>query len=466
MEGLDAFRRGLARHHPAPGALGALALQVAQQLAAGGVEAVGVIQEPQAGLEARSSKLAHGGVQTHTLRGAFEGRRGRHVQLGQELHQHGGQAVAHLGGRAGEGLQPGAQGLVGRGVRAETLGVKDRLAVQLRLGARLGEQAALALAGAACEPERDGREVRRDGLQGRLGLLAADDRGAQQADGHGALGLQAERIEQVAGGAETLGGVFGEQLGDGRVELARDLGGMLAQAVGLRLEVCPQEHHRPGGARLEGRTAGHHMEDHGAEAVEVGAAVDGGLFDRFGSQVEQRAANRAARAAGAGQQAQIHQLGDAVLAQADVLGLEVAVDVAAAMQVGQGGGDAGQPVAHLRFAEGLLLFVEVVARHDLHGHVGRAVFQLAVIMGRDQVRVAQRRHRPELLLEQEAAFLEVRVAHGGQASRREGLQCHVLAALAIEHEMHGAHASLAQEAAVLVTGRQLLHGGGWFLYVT
>ncbi len=90
------------------------------------------------------------------------------------------------------------------------------------------------------------------------------------------------------------------------------------------------------------RLAGEHFVENGAETPEVRAEIDGLAGSLFGGHVERRAAGRAidgdGSGAGAGE-AEIDDAGDAVLGHDDVAGLDIAVEDAVFMGLGETGGD-------------------------------------------------------------------------------------------------------------------------------
>ena len=184
--------------------------------------------------------------------------------------------------------------------------------------------------------------------------------------------------EEGVGGLVAGGGVLGEEAVDDVAERRGDIGGDFAERRGLLLGVL--EDQLGGGCALVGRAAGEEVVEGGAERVEVAAGVERLAPRGLGRHVE----GRAERGAGGGD-ADVHAL---VLGEAEVShlrvafgveqyvrGLDVAVQDAAAMRLGEGRGHLLEELDRAVGRERALAaeqVVQVLAVDELHGDVADA----------------------------------------------------------------------------------------------
>ena len=132
------------------------------------------------------------------------------------------------------------------------------------------------------------------------------------------------------------------------------------------------------------------MKQRGAQAVDVGAFIDGFALGDFRRHIVRRAHDHvAALGAIPGRgfgQAEVGQLHAAVFFQHDVLRLDVAVDNAQRVRVRQAFSDARgdmQSFLQRQFAALLEQLIDVVAFHVLHGYVVRLAGLAEVVHGND-----------------------------------------------------------------------------------
>jgi hypothetical protein len=333
-------------------------------------------------LEQEELGVAGGGVEAHAGLGAGAGREA--MQAAQQLvegaaeggeggdlaglaaageHERGGAAgqrggvAAGLGERGDEGGgAKQAAGGEGGGARrwfaaARAFAGADGAGDGVEEGA---DEAGLAAAGAADEGDEAAEATQGAGpVVAQLGELgfAADERGLV-IEGAGLVvaaegGRVAEAVDagevggEAGGGLVAVVGVLGEQASDDRGEGGRAGRGELAQVGRGDDGVHAQELAEVVGE--EGRAAAGTLEEHGAEGIEVGAAVERALQHAglLGGAVDERAGDLAGLVAGAGVggEAEVDELEAAGVDDEDVVGLEVAVDHAAAVDLGEGAGE-------------------------------------------------------------------------------------------------------------------------------
>ncbi|MNX69751.1 hypothetical protein D3C86_1009820 [compost metagenome] len=261
----------------------------------------------------------------------------------------------------------------------------------------LGDQVELlsqaALAAARFAQEAQGRAgTRREAIRegGRLGLAAHE--AAREQRHRRFFGVVAEVLQHLGGRLAAAQGILGHQAQDEGLERGVVAGGRGQRGLQVGLE------QRAGVGLRVGGLARQQVVGHAAQGVQVGAAIDGPAAGDLGGHVAQGAPQGAARASRALHEPEVHQLDDARRAEADVLGLEIAVDVALGVDVTEGPAQGDEHLAHLLGGHGQQL-VEALARHHLHGEVGGAVLQGAEVVDLDRVGVAQAGHGPELVLE-------------------------------------------------------------------
>ena len=195
---------------------------------------------------------------------------------------------------------------------------------------------------------------------------------------------------------------------------------------------------------MERPATGRELEQHAAHAEQVAAAVDLLPLHLLGGHVvggSHHVSGAGHRRGGHVRHAEVHDLHRAVFLDEDVGGLDVAVDDARLVRV-------GEPSEHLhdhrhlalerhrrRLAHGLL---EVLALQELHRDERRAVGVIAEVEDHHHVRVGHLGDRPRLALE---ADLQLRVV--GDLGDHD-LEGHV----AVEHGVVGqvnlAHGALAE----------------------
>jgi hypothetical protein len=153
---------------------------------------------------------------------------------------------------------------------------------------------------------------------------------------------RAERPADDRGVGGAVGGRLGEEFQDEGFEIAGDL--RVVPRGRDRRGVHVLRDHDDGVVADKRRAPGHHLVQHRAEGVEVAARFRVPPERLLRRHVRKRPHDRVlagqARAFAAQRQPEISEVGDPVLAQPDVVGLDVAVDDAATMSV-------FQRVAHL-----------------------------------------------------------------------------------------------------------------------
>ncbi len=377
------------------------------------------------------------------------GRRGPWHRTGlgpRRPHHRGRKAAAHLGGGQGLALGPHARAEHGGGGRALARGAR---------GARGRRAGPLPLARA----EVHGGPV-------RLSLVAGDEGGPRRVGhGHGARGGRLEVDEglqcMLPGGRGDVGlqelpqrhrelvrrlVAVVEVLGQGLLEDGEERVVLLARGdeVEVRLLVGDLVEDRHEVVGVEGPLAREQLEEHAAHAEEVAAPVDLGPLHLLGRHVVGGAHDVAGARHGGGGEAghpEVHDLHRAVLVDEDVRGLDVAVNDALLVRVGQAGqhrGDDRDLALHVEgglAAHGLL---EVLALQELHGDVGRAIGVVVEVENRDHVGMGHLGHGLRFALE---ALLQLGVV--GDA-RDHDLQGHVAVELGVAGEVHHAHGALAQ----------------------
>jgi hypothetical protein len=194
-----------------------------------------------------------------------------------------------------------------------------------------------------------------------------------------------------------------------------DLGGGAQAGAGLRLEQLCEQRLEPAaasGARLgerllaAGEAAGQHFEEHPAEGVEVGRRLSAlGVAKLLGRGIGRReAADERALAGGVGlgesRQAEVGDLGLALPVEQDVLRLEVAVDDALGVNVGERfaelPGDTHRIFRRQRLASELL--AERGAGDQLDGQPGQPLVEAGVDQA-DDPRVHQLLQDADLVAE-------------------------------------------------------------------
>jgi hypothetical protein len=164
-----------------------------------------------------------------------------------------------------------------------------------------------------------------------------------------------------------------------------------------------QQREEPGA--LPRLAAGEHLPGDEAQAVQIGAAVDGGAVHLLGRHVGRRAECRArlreARVllVAAGDPEVREQGAIGLRVEEDVLRLHVAVHDAARVHGGQRGGDVAQHALGALRWEGALLANDVLERapaHELHDEGEPALAQPPDRMDGDDVRVVELGDRPRL----------------------------------------------------------------------
>ncbi len=160
-----------------------------------------------------------------------------------------------------------------------------------------------------------------------------------------ALSQEAELLDEVVGVPETIVGVLLQTPEHEGLERRVDAREPFPQWDGLVRDVLHQE---VGGILVvERQRAGHHLVEHDAQGVEVGAPVDVGRLDVLRSDVSRRPEDLLAPR----ERGRVHDLGDPEVQyldrvvtdlaghQEDVLGLEVAVHDPHLVGAAEGGSD-------------------------------------------------------------------------------------------------------------------------------
>ncbi len=187
-----------------------------------------------------------------------------------------------------------------------------------------------------------------------------------------------------------------------------------------------------------------HLVERHAERPDVGPVIDPPaarlLRRHVGHRADRRALSRSARLTGERRQAEVEDLGPAVLCDEDVGGLDVAVDDAPAVRLGEAPCDPEPELRDVGELERTPLhpFLECLALVAGHGDEEPAVVRLVDVVDGADVRVIERRRGARLLDE---ALLGVLVPRqlGGEELEGDGpLEAGVLGAV------HDTHAALTE----------------------
>ncbi|MNS59523.1 hypothetical protein D3C72_924830 [compost metagenome] len=315
--------------HDADGHGGQGALEVAQQLAAGLVGAVPVVEEQGQAVGA-GGFFDPGGdrpAEAHARRAGLEGRGRGRLEAVDQADEHGRELRDDRRRDArGDGREQGRPGAVRAAVGAGG-GARggDREAAQHQPLTELFHEAGLADAGLAGDRDHAARAAVRDlagHLEQPIQLGAAADEGGGVARGAGLDGAAEGRVD-LQGGGEPARRRGGQHALEGRGEGLRP-------GVGLE------------GVAGAGHAARQPEMADGPQHVQIGAAVDAGLRAGLGRR-EPVGGGRLAALPDAPAAAGVGELGRAVGRQAQAVGAEIAMDEAGLMQVGQAGEPARQP---------------------------------------------------------------------------------------------------------------------------
>ena len=309
------------------------------------------------------------------------------------------------------------------------------------------------------ERRRVGRRLARRGRLGRhhgRRAQAQVDRGlpggarrfrGRRRDGRGG-GARAGGHQVLTQGESEVGGALVPLLDLLRHRLLEDrqqrlVLGALRQRVG-RLVVGDLVERLHQAVGLERLAPDDQLEEHRPYAEHVAAAVDLGALDLLGRHVVGRSEDDAGGGHGGGGEsgdAEVHDLHRAVLTDEDVGGLDVAVDDAGLVGV-------GQPVQHLQDDRHLAVegerdpqaqrLEEVLPLEQLHGDVRRAVGVVPQVEDEHHVGVHELGHRPRLPLE--AVLL---LGIGGELPEHD-LERDVPVEERVVGVIHHPHGSLAQ----------------------
>jgi hypothetical protein len=347
-------------------------------------------------------------------------------------------------------------------VEGRDLRAGERAEGPLEAAAEVGVLAGLA------QLEREGRGAV-GGVGEAHGLLAAAEAQALAEAQGGAAGLAdhagertgvaallaAEDRRDRAGGRGALAGVGGEAAKDHGLEGRRDLGAELAEAG--RGAIGAQQ--RSAGA--EGQRAGERLEQHHAEAVQVGARVDERAAELLGGDVgrvlDQERGGGAGREDVDAGEADVGEGDPVIVAEHDAAGREVADDHAAVVDRGQAIGDRGPDRADLVDRRG------GAAGDPRREGLARRIEAQAP--GRRRGGVARIRRGPDLEQRREAGVPEraeaLEVVHVAAADRRIGGELGQQAAEDREPAVIEAHPPALLGADALGAGeqRQRVTGG-------
>ncbi|GAC1538487.1 MAG: hypothetical protein NVS3B10_02990 [Polyangiales bacterium] len=140
----------------------------------------------------------------------------------------------------------------------------------------------------------------------------------------------AERVAEVDRALEAIGGGLGERLRDQHLELDRRLRQQPAERRGRRLHVIAGDEPVAAIVGGEGELAGEHLEQQHAGAVQIAARIERAPLDLLRAHVRDRPRDQVPGLAGDrlgdARDPVVGELGDAVDAQQEVVGLDVAVD--------------------------------------------------------------------------------------------------------------------------------------------
>ncbi len=210
------------------------------------------------------------------------------------------------------------------------------------------------------------------------------DKAFGEAGGAGGDGAPVEEGAEVfregLGGGVAVGGFLGEAFKDNGFEVAGEVWGEGAGGRGIGVEDLGDD--LVGGGGFEDRVESGEFVEGGAEAVEVGAVVDG-LFGRtrlFWAHVAGRAEERAGEAeggvVGAAGEAEVGEPDASIGVADEVGGFDIAVDDAPAVGVGEGFGGLEAPIGDVAFGDGGMgvagvakALGEVASFDELHGVV-------------------------------------------------------------------------------------------------
>ena len=264
------------------------------------------------------------------------------------------------------------------------------------------------------------------------------------------VGLQplAQVHRELVGRLVALVDVLGERLLQDRHQGV--VVGALRDQVEVRLLVGDLVEDRHEVVGVEGPPPGRELEEHAADAEQVAAPVHLRALHLLGGHVVRGSHDVPGAGHGGGGQArhpEVHDLHRPVFLDEDVGGLDVAVDDAGLVGV-------GEPGQHLHDHRHLPLdghrrglahrLLEVLALQELHRDEGRAVGVAAEVEDGDQVRVLHLRDRPGLASE---ALLELGVVRDLGDHDLEG---HVAVEDGVVGEVDLAHGALAEGAQDLV----------------
>ena len=219
-----------------------------------------------------------------------------------------------------------------------------------------------------------------------------------------ALDERVERVAQLVGGLETLGGVLTQQAHDDGLERGVEVG--VDAARGHRLLVDLLESHAHGVVALEGKTAGGSLVHHDAQRVQVARGAEVLALGLLGGDV----VGGAEHGVGLGEMgvlgacdAKVHDLGVAVGQNHDVLRLDVAVNDLMGVCDCQGGAYLGADLGDLlgcQRAMGADAAFEVGAAQVLHDdEVGARRLIAAPVIDLHDVGVLKCRRGARLLAE-------------------------------------------------------------------
>jgi hypothetical protein len=248
-----------------------------------------------------------------------------------------------------------------------------------------------------------------------------------------------DRLDHRIGGAIAVGGHFGAQPLERLAEPGRHeppvLGGERQRVERMPVEQLPRARGR------EGQTASDQLIQEDPEAIQVEPMVQLEHSHELGSHVVRSTAQLAGTPCHA-RQPEVDHLHLAPVGDQHVAGLEVVVDDAATVEVGEGAAERHDQLEHLLEAGALGGLEEVPAKYQLHreerglGRVG-SLTGLEVVDAAD-VGMAQAAHRPELGLQQAEHLAPER--RGGQR-----LECERAAVAGfVGDPVHDPHAAATQ----------------------
>ncbi len=364
---------------------------------------------------------------------------GQRLDLGREQERDIDRVAAHE--IADQGVDDAVDALERRGLAlVATADDGDDAGARLGASDERAHERALADAGLALDEHRARRAVgdliERDLERGELGLAAHERRRGR---GHGRAGAGEPRDERGGGGAPPR--LDREELRAELREIVRHVG----ERPHRRRVLALLAHEDLDRAPLEGQPAGEHLEEHDPDAVEIGRRADRGGHGLLGRHVRRRADHRRIARLPRERVAHEPEVEDddpPRVRDHDVRGLEIAVDLAGAVQHLEALGELEQRGAQVGVV-GLPVIDEVDALDQLHGEEPVAV---------DVVQLVEP-HQVAVLEIGGGAELGLEPVERARVDEPQGLERDQRVALAIERLVHDAHPALTEHTLQLEAWR-------------